>query len=51
MAGVVVSFGMDRFKHQALRDTHWLGKGVRQPWLLVLGIIGAAYLAVRLFGG
>jgi len=40
----------DKFRHNALRDTMWLGKGVKLPWLVVAGIVAVAFLAVRLFG-
>jgi hypothetical protein len=30
------------YQHDAVRDTAWVGKGVRMPWLLVLAIVGAA---------
>ena len=40
----------DRFRHDAHRDTMWLGKGVKLPWLVVAGIVAAAFVAVRLFG-
>jgi len=30
---------MDVHRHNAVRDTMWIGKGVRSPWLLVLGIV------------
>jgi hypothetical protein len=41
----------DKFRHNALRDTMWLGKGVKAPWLVFAGIVALAYAAVRLFGG
>jgi hypothetical protein len=37
--------------HDARRDTMWIGKGVKAPWLVVAGIVAAALVAVRLFGG
>jgi hypothetical protein len=41
----------DQFRHIALRDTMWIGKGVKRPWLVVADVIAAAYMAARLFGG
>ncbi|HEX7943365.1 MAG TPA: hypothetical protein VF495_01795 [Phenylobacterium sp.] len=29
-------------QHDAVRDTQWVGKGVRMPWLLVLAIVAVA---------
>jgi hypothetical protein len=40
----------DKFRHNALRDTMWLGKGVKLPWLVVAGIVALAFVAARLFG-
>jgi hypothetical protein len=36
--------------HDALRETMWLGKGVKAPWLLVVGIVAAAYVVAHMFG-
>jgi hypothetical protein len=32
------------YQHDAVRDTAWVGKGVRLPWLLVLAIVAVAIL-------
>ena len=40
----------DRFRHDAMRDTMWLGKGVKAPWLVVAGIVVAAFFAVQFLG-
>jgi hypothetical protein len=32
----------DHLRHQAVRDTMWLGKGI--SWLVILGLVAAALL-------
>ena len=34
------------YQHDAMRDTQWIGKGVAAPWLLILGIVILAGVAV-----
>jgi hypothetical protein len=35
----------DPLRHNALRDTLWVGKGVHGVWFVVLGIVALAALA------
>jgi hypothetical protein len=37
------------YQHDAGRDTQWVGKGVAQPWLVVLAIVALAAIAVVVF--
>ena len=39
-----------KLPHDASRETMWLGKGVKAPWLLAAGIVVAAYVVAHLFG-
>ena len=39
----------DRFRHDAVRDTHWVGKGVANPWLVVLAIVALAAIGAAIF--
>jgi hypothetical protein len=39
----------DRFRHEAVRDTRWIGKGVGSPWLVVFGIVALAAIAIVVF--
>ena len=34
------------YRHDAVRDTMWIGKGVASPWLVVLGIVALAVVLV-----
>jgi len=42
---------MDDLRHDATRDTMWIGKGVKAPWLVVAAIVAAGVVVIRLFGG
>ena len=38
-------------RHDARFDTMWIGKGAKSPWLVVVGIVALAYMAVRVLSG
>ena len=41
---------MDKFRHNAQRDSAWIGKGVRPVWLIAAGIVALAFIATQLIG-
>lgn len=37
-------------RHEALKDTLWVGKGASPLWIVVGAILVGAFIAIKLFG-